>query len=544
MNEPEEIKRFNRQLDELLNGSFHPNSRHSSDEYRQLLETASRLSEADFSAGSQQRYKLEEHLRQLAEERLPRQDRRRTIRAGLAKATHALAWTGAGVLLVALISWGYLRLLPGQSLILATQLAYATQAPVATQGEMTPTRLQTVEPELSGLHPTVDSPPVETPLAQVYVPEEKLLTYRDDQLGYAFDYPASWSLQAEDGLLVKVQPPLNEAAQPDVLIPGETEVEIVPSLELEGNTLEDILAQVREENQVLWEKSWQLAGQTPAVRLLAEDDEGQWAGLLTVIHGRGLRLTGRGDMSRFDAIAASLRPIAQVNLQPSATLGEAKIKPLTANSSFSEVHDRMESSWQQWKTLWVDALITTTQGDQTRVEREQVWIQQPGSGLWLSGPAGGKPGKVRIKANGQTVQINLETRNRKELGNTRLVPSLLSKMLLPSWPLALQDGTYQVSGEETIAGRPAIVVQYTNVEGQKADRLWVDAETGVILRWVNVAVSSGSNGVQTSQEIQITSVVYNADFPQELFNLKSPALRNFVAGPGLLSSGQEGSKSK
>ena len=52
MNEPEEIKRFNRQLDELLNGSFHPNSRHSSDEYRQLLETASRLSEADFSACS------------------------------------------------------------------------------------------------------------------------------------------------------------------------------------------------------------------------------------------------------------------------------------------------------------------------------------------------------------------------------------------------------------------------------------------------------------------------------------------------------------
>jgi outer membrane lipoprotein-sorting protein len=544
MNEPDEIKRFNCQLDELLNNSFRSNSRHSSEEYRQMLEIASRLSESDFSASSRQRFQLGEHLRQLAEDQFPRSDRWQSMRTGFALAAHSLAWAGACVLLVAVISWAYLRLLPQQSLAPPTQLAGVTEAPAATQPPLVPTSSWAGEPELIEPLPTAISGPATTPLPQVSVPEEKLLTYRDAQLGYAIDYPASWSLQAEDGILVKVNSPLTNELQSEAQIPADTEVEIVPSQELEGNTLEDVLAQVREENRVLWEENWQLAGHTPAVRLLAEDDEGQWAGLLTVIHGHGLRVSGRGDLTQFDAIASTLRPSAQVNLQPTSPPNESSLKPLTSSSNFNQVRERLESSWKLWKTLWVDARITTTQNGKTRVKREQVWIQQPDNGLWLSGPVNGNPTKVRIKSNGQTVQVNLESRNRKELGDTRLVPSLLYKMLLPYWPLALQDGTYQITGEEIVAGRQAIVVQYTNVEGQKADRLWVDAESGVILRWVNVAISKSGSGNKTSQEIEITSIVYNADFPQELFNLKSPPPMKFAEAPYLVPADQEGSKSK
>ena len=542
MKAPDEVQRFNLQLDELLNGSFHSNSRHSSEEYRQASEIASRLSETDFSASSRQRYQLEDHLQKLAEEKLTRRGRWQSVRTGLAKTTWMLAWGGACVLLVALISWAYLRLLPEKALPPVTQLAVQTEVVLGTQPTLAPTPRRTGEPDLINPQTTAITQPIETPLPQVFVPEEKLLTYTDTQFGYAFDYPASWGLQAEDGILVKVRS--SQDLLTESLLPGETEVEIVPSDELEGNTLEDILAQVHEENQVLWEESWQLAGQIPAVRLLAEDDEGQWAGLLTVIHGRGLRVSGRGDLSQFDTIASTLRAVPQVVISPTSRPDESSIKPLTSSSSFSEVRERLESSWKLWSTLWVDAQIRTIQDGKTTVEREQVWIQQPDNGLWLSGPAKGEPTKVRIKSNGQTVQISLETKNRKELGNTRLVPSMLSKMLLPYWPLALQDGTYQVTGEEIIAGRRAIVVQYTNIEGMKADRLWVDAASGLILRWENVAISKKGGGINISQEIEITNIVCNADFPQELFNLNSPAPRNFVSERDLIPSGQNGSKSK
>ena len=385
MNEPDDIERFNRQIDEILAGTFPSNSRQRADEYRLRLEIAQHLSEADFSASSQQKFLLEERLRQMAAGQLPRQNRWRRLQMGVAKTTRLLAWGGACVLLVAVISWAYLRLLPAQPLPTATQLSVQT-TPILNQPAQIPTAVRTTRPILSQPLPTTVPQTDETPLAQ---------------------------------------------ASP----------------------------------------------------------------------------------------------------QPSPTPGQVPLKALTSSSSFNTVRARLERSWALWNTLWVEARISTTQDGKTSVEREQVWIQQPENGLWLSGPANGNPTKARIQSNGQTVQVNLENHNRKELGNASLVPSLLYKMLLPSWPLALQDGTYQVTGEETVAGRRAIVVQYTNIEGQKADRLWVDAEKGVILRWENVAVSSAGSHVKISQEIEITRIVFNTSFPQGLFDLNGSPPKNFANQP-------------
>jgi hypothetical protein len=59
----------------------------------------------------------------------------------------------------------------------------------------------------------------------------------------------------------------------------------------------------------------------------------------------------------------------------------------------------------------------------------------------------------------------------------------LRSMIFPaSSPWAIQPGEFRLVQTTTLAGREAIAFDWTNANGQREARLWLDTQTGIILR--------------------------------------------------------------
>jgi hypothetical protein len=92
--------------------------------------------------------------------------------------------------------------------------------------------------------------------------------------------------------------------------------------------------------------------------------------------------------------------------------------------------------------------------------------------------------------------------------------------------LAQRPGTYSVIGRESIAGRPAILLDWSYTPGAVADRFWVDAETGVILRQQNFG-KGGLQGLNT--DMFIRAIQYAITPPANTFNTNSVLPGNFAS---------------
>jgi hypothetical protein len=211
---------------------------------------------------------------------------------------------------------------------------------------------------------------------------------------------------------------------------------------------------------------------------------------------------------------------------------EPSTAPLSRFSTPEEIWDRLSMSLDLWETLWADVLIVQTSQGKTTTTREQVWIDQPSQSLWISGPANGNPVIARLRTSEGTFQINLQSKVNRELEDTRLAPSSLSKVVFPAWSLARRTGTYQAADQEMIAGRKTVVVDYVNSDGQRVDRFWIDVLTGVILRWVNLP---GSNQTSTSStepliDLKFTAIEYDVQFTAGVFTLEGPFPLQFSPG--------------
>lgn len=92
--------------------------------------------------------------------------------------------------------------------------------------------------------------------------------------------------------------------------PWQAKVDLLPDKAWESRSLEQLVSAVRSGDGVLWEEQWTLSGGVPAVRLQVRSEvAGEAAVLCVVINGQSLSLDGYGDLTLFDAITASLRPI-------------------------------------------------------------------------------------------------------------------------------------------------------------------------------------------------------------------------------------------
>ncbi|MFN2114396.1 MAG: hypothetical protein ACK2T6_01700 [Anaerolineae bacterium] len=141
------------------------------------------------------------------------------------------------------------------------------------------------------------------------------LTYEDPTIGYAIDYPETWSIDSFSGSIVTLLSVEPEETSRGGLLPGDARIDIVPDLQEAGETtLPQLVALTREAGREISREDWELDGGIPAVRLhlaTTASPTGEALMLLTVIDGRGIRVQGFGDLTLFDAIARSLRPAGQ-----------------------------------------------------------------------------------------------------------------------------------------------------------------------------------------------------------------------------------------
>jgi hypothetical protein len=166
-----------------------------------------------------------------------------------------------------------------------------------------PTTLPTPIAERFVLPPVAPTPPARLSGATA--------TYTDRLVGYAIDYPKGWYLAGEaGGTTILTSFPLEQPGRGG-LDADQAKIDLLPAEPNQCESLQQLVDETRSGGgKVLWEQQWLLAERTPAVRMqISSEVFGESAVLLTVIHGRCLRLAGMGDISLFDAVATSLRPV-------------------------------------------------------------------------------------------------------------------------------------------------------------------------------------------------------------------------------------------
>lgn len=181
----------------------------------------------------------------------------------------------------------------------------ATPAPISEPDAVTPIPTAFTTPS-----PAATSIPVPPTILT------ETLTYTDTVIGYAIDYPASWHISSRPGWLVSLTSFDPQAVGPrGGITPEQCKIDLAPDKMGQTKTLEELAAEAKAGDgsvpvQVLREEQWRLAEDIPAIRLDTEwDSLPKTAILLAVINGRSLRLAGYGDLSLFDAIAHTLRPV-------------------------------------------------------------------------------------------------------------------------------------------------------------------------------------------------------------------------------------------
>lgn len=241
-----------------------------------------------------------------------------------------------------------------------------------------------------------------------------------------------------------------------------------------------------------------------------------------------------------------------VTSPPSALPGQTQVQTtdpipmLSLQSSPGDIRQRILHSHTTWQSLWTEAQIVVYAPDGSnqspQSQQVQVWIRQPGMVRLLSGPAGGDPGFLWI-SDGEKLRDGEEVPDAIRLGSFSapdkasgtiyphpmigFMPTPLSELLFPSG-LAQRMGSYRTTGTETIAGREAVVVEWFNQYAVLADRFWVDARTGLLLRRQHY---NKGGGERITQDISLTAIHYDLDFPPQTFDRLAPFPSAFAHSP-------------
>jgi hypothetical protein len=210
---------------------------------------------------------------------------------------------------------------------------------------------------------------------------------------------------------------------------------------------------------------------------------------------------------------------------------------LTDQSSPEEIFQRVRDSDRSWHTLWLDAQIIDYGPPGyiglPFVRREQLWLISNQQGLYLSGVEGNpQPERIALSLNGTEYSFSPgETPPRIANGGPILGYTQLAQLIQPQFNDSLGH-KLEILGIEKVANRDAIVVNHFYVEESGDNfhaRYSIDARTGVPLRLLTYIDKAHQT---LSQEIRITDIRYDQDFPPELFDPFSGVITHFAQGPG------------
>jgi hypothetical protein len=219
-----------------------------------------------------------------------------------------------------------------------------------------------------------------------------------------------------------------------------------------------------------------------------------------------------------------------------------------ALSSGEDVRKLMLFSHQRWHSLWADGVHNYYAGDGSitpvQSTRIQVWIIQPAQVRMLSGPNGGSPETMWVSDGKYYTENNSPAQPFPDFSQSIFSPPVtfsdtiyphpldgmigtpFSVMLLPAG-LAQRAGFYNIVGEEVTVGRRAVIIEWGREEGVVVDRFWIDAQTGVILHWLNF---SKPGGRAVYSEMYVTSLLIDPNLPKQAFSLNNIKPAAFASG--------------
>jgi hypothetical protein len=209
---------------------------------------------------------------------------------------------------------------------------------------------------------------------------------------------------------------------------------------------------------------------------------------------------------------------------------------LSLQSPHQAIRERMIRP--AWETLWVEGQLTYFSADEQpdQAVYVQAWLGRDGRGRVivtdqqpydsLSSSRTLVPRWVWVSQDGLVTAGDAST---GEIGPAAVQAGVIShplenvhpvvEMLFPH-TLTLHSQAVEVIGEDQVAGRPALVVDWAYA------RYWVDVETGVLLRTQPLS-DSGSAPFQ----IDLYQVVFNLPIPEEVTDPASLAGISFEQPP-------------
>jgi DNA-directed RNA polymerase specialized sigma24 family protein len=196
--------------------------------------------------------------------------------------------------------------------------------------------------------------------------------------------------------------------------------------------------------------------------------------------------------------------------------------PLNPASTPQDVIRRLTSSQSLWSTIWVDAQLTrngpTGYIGPPDVTYEQAWIDNPSKrSIELSGKSSDRPDWVYMLDGTAGTQISRKFPQPQNFpGDQPLKSEQLRAMIFPLNSDWLSSGNDLVIGKlVSVIGRKALRVSVVNPAGFLQAQLWVDVETGVILRELRF---TGDRSQIQIADFSLTKITYNEQFSESLFD--------------------------
>ncbi len=231
---------------------------------------------------------------------------------------------------------------------------------------------------------------------------------------------------------------------------------------------------------------------------------------------------------------------------PSGAAAPTAEPTLSLNSTSEEIRTAMLESATNWKSIWMDGTVTYNAMPQTdsqaTILHEQVWIDLTTSRFRvLTGPANGEAEQFIASDGISIIHMDLKTGESQmsqmpefarvgqfvptfQPGTVQPQPlwgqigTTLSQLAFSS-DLAQNEGVFKPVAMETIAGREALGVEWTETGYElPAFRIWLDAEKGIMLKLQSFGKDSRD---VIYSDAAINTVSFDDVFADKLF--KSPS---------------------
>lgn len=218
---------------------------------------------------------------------------------------------------------------------------------------------------------------------------------------------------------------------------------------------------------------------------------------------------------------------------PTATVTQTPLplpatpQPLTVYSSSDDIRDRIFFGQFYYRTLWVDALLTFYGPEgfdgAPQAYRTQIWIDNtfPAS-LIVSGAPDTQAEEISLHRSGigyWTEIDGLPPYKLHEITESQSLRSFYAARLALYQPTVMDySGTYRVTGGEEMLGRESLIVDYTNLAGQRAATLWLDSVTGLPLR----KRYYGTSQDDLRFEVRLLDLAIDPEISSDLFNPEYP----------------------